>query len=187
MEENLMAPADLLQPVLAQIQEDGVQALASLDDLILSFADDPRLHFLRGSVLAGLEQYGPARTAMRRAIDIAPDYALARFQLGLLELTSGEPYAAQSTWHPLLSLPGDNPLNIFVRGLEKLIADEYRASIALLEEGMARNTELPPMNRDMMLLVQQMQDKLNESPVADDVESGANFLLKQYSFKGVKH
>lgn len=192
MDENDMTPDELLQPVLLQIQENGEQGLARLDELLQLYENDTRLHFLRGSVLAGLEQYAEARVAMQKAIDIAPGYAIARFQLGFLELTSGDARAAQSTWLPLLNLPSDNPLNLFVQGLNKLIVDDFVGTIALLEAGIALNTELLPMNKDMGLIVQQAREKLDSQVItepaeAQEVESGAHFLLKQYSFKDTKH
>ena len=190
-----MAPNELLQSVLGQMQQDGDEALASLDQLLTAYGRDARLHFLRGSLLAGQERYVLALLAMQRAVEIAPDYILARFQLGFLELTSGDAQAAQATWLPLLNLPSDTPVKLFVEGLNKLIVDDFEGSIALLEEGIALNTELPPMNRDMGLLIDQMREKLASQAAkpdvapepADDIESGAHFLLKQYSFKDTKH
>ena len=187
MTQSDMAPDDLLQPVLGEMQQNGEQALNRLDELIGLYGNDPRLHFLRGSALASLERYDQARTAMRKAVDIAPDYALARFQLGLLELTSGEPVAAQSSWGPLLSLPNESPLRLFVLGLNKLIGGAYDEATALLQEGIALNTELPPMNRDMTLIIEQMREKLDAQSRPEDIESGAHFLLRQYSFKDTKH
>ena len=191
MDDNNMTPNELLQPVLAQIGQDGNAALVTLGELLHLYPNDARLPFLQGSVLASLEHYGEARVAMQRAVDIAPGYGVARFQLGFLELTSGDARAAQSTWQPLLDLPSDNPLNLFAQGLNKLIVDDFHATIALLEAGIALNTELPPMNKDMALIVQQAREKLESQPAAEpatqDVESGAHFLLKQYSFKDTKH
>ena len=195
MDDNGMTPNELLQPVLAQIGQDGDAALVTLGELLHLYPNDARLPFLQGSVLASLEHYGEARVAMQRAVDIAPGYNVARFQLGFLELTSGDARAAQATWRPLLDLPSDNPLSLFVRGLDRLIVDDFHGTIALLEEGIALNTELPPMNKDMALIVQQARDKLASQPApqnvaqpaTQDVESGAHFLLKQYSFKDTKH
>ena len=179
-------PQDMLQPVLAQMQQDGERALASLDELAGLYPDDARLPFLKGSVLAGLERYAEARLAMQKAVRIAPAYALARFQLGLLELSSGEADAARATWGPLLDLPADSVLNLFVRGLEIMLAGDFPAAIALLEDGIARNTDLQPMNRDMGLMIDRMREKLDETD-GPGIESGTHFLLRQYSLKDTRH
>jgi hypothetical protein len=44
-----------------------VNGLQSLDALIGDYPRDPRLHFLRGSLLAARQNYGEAREAMRLA------------------------------------------------------------------------------------------------------------------------
>src|SRR5260221_244134 len=102
-------PAERLSEVAAIVAGDDVKGLDRLDGLIGEFPRDARLHFLRGSVLAGLRRYEEARVAMQRAVEIAPHYALARFQLGFLEVTSGDAAAAEATWRPLDAPPGDSP------------------------------------------------------------------------------
>jgi hypothetical protein len=52
---------------------------------------------------------------MRRAIEIDPDYALARFQPGFLLLTCGQPQAALEIWKPLQALPDQHHLRLFSR------------------------------------------------------------------------
>lgn len=182
-----LAPGELLNPVLGLVERDGEAALAGLDDLIRLYPDDSRLPFLQGSVLAGLERYAEARTAMQKAVDIEPGFAIARFQLAFLVLTSGDEMAARSIWTPLLDLPDDHPLRLFVDGLEAMVADRFPEAISLIEAGMAGNTELPPLNRNMAILIQEMRNRLGGQEGGEDVESGAHFLLKQSSFKETRH
>ena len=51
------------------------------------------------------------------AVALAPDFLIARYQLGFFELTSGEVDNALATWGPLLRLPEDNYLRQFVEGM----------------------------------------------------------------------
>src|ERR1700712_2563339 len=95
---TLLCPGDALDALVAQLRHDDDGGLAKLGELLVSWPLDPRLHFLQGSVLAGLQRYDEGRRAMARAVDIAPDYALARFQLGFLELTSGRALDAVAVW-----------------------------------------------------------------------------------------
>ena len=187
MDHDDVTPDDLLQPVLGQMQRNDEGALAGLDELVERYGRDARLHFLRGSLLAGLERYPEARIAMEKAVGIAPGFDLARFQLGFLELTSGDVTAAQSTWIPLLNLPPEDPVKLFVLGLNKMIIDEFDSAITLLEEGISRNTVLPPLNQNIALIVAEIRAKQVTQDPAQEVESGANFLLKQYAFKDTKH
>lgn len=131
-------------------------------------------------MLAGLARFADAREAMTTAIDIAPDYALARYQLGFLELTSGHAAAAQATWGPLEQLAPDNPLRIFARGLREMIADRFAEAIALFEQGMAVNQENPVINSDIRLLIERMQ-AVDLTTAANEPISAAHLLLQQYT------
>jgi tetratricopeptide (TPR) repeat protein len=181
------APAEYLEPILGLMEANQEEALPRLNTLADQYPDDPRLPFMAGSVLAGLERFTEARAAMQKAVDMAPGYALARFQLGFLALTSGDRAGAWSVWQPLLALPSDNPLNLFVHGLEAMSQDKFAEAIELLEAGIERNRSLAPLNQNMALLVREMQNRLTQDDTATTVGSDAHFLLKQYSFKNTRH
>jgi hypothetical protein len=123
---------------------------------------------------------------MRRAVDLAPDYAIARFQLGFLLLTSGEPHAAQEAWGPLHALPESNYLNIFVRGLCHLIRDEFDDTVRLLQEGIDRNTENAPMNADMQLIIDEVRRKQAAGGIGAAV-SAVDQLLQQSALRSTRH
>jgi tetratricopeptide (TPR) repeat protein len=76
-----------------------------IDQLLAQFPEDARLHFLRGSALAGVGRYIEAHQSLSLAVQLAPDYAIARFQLGFFQLTSGETANALDTWGRLDGLP----------------------------------------------------------------------------------
>ncbi len=84
-------------------------------------------------------------------MELAPDYTLARYQLGFFELTSGEADRALSTWGPPLQPPNENYLRRFVEGLTHLIRDEFGPAIEQFEAGMSLNTDNAPMNNDIDL------------------------------------
>ncbi len=187
MTHENMIPDDVMTQLLAEINSDPEHAVIRMQDLVQLYRDDARLPFLHGSVLAGLGHFTQAHQKMREAVGMAPDYALARFQLGLLELTSGDGGAAQRTWASLRDLPADNPFKLFVDGLLHMIRDEFPEAMRLLQEGIERNTELPALNKDMSMLVLEMAQKMKVVPDEPQFESDANFLLKQFSFKPTKH
>lgn len=193
---GLACPDDALDALVAELQHDDDGGLASLADLLVSWPLDPRLHFLQGSVLAGLQRYDEGRRAMARAVEIAPDYALARFQLGFLDLTSGRALDAVAVWTPLVNLPEDEPLRLLAEGLMHLASDRFPEARRLLGRGMELNTAVPLINADMQLILDQIAD-LPDSPRADrDVPppppalpeeapaSAVDLLLQQSRFKG---
>ena len=178
-----LCPEEKLSELVSQMGADEGLALRSLDDRLGDYPGDPRLHFLKGSLLAGRQDYRAARAAMRKAVDLAPDYRLARFQLGLLLFTSGEAYAAQETWGPLLALPDGDYLKVFAVGLNHLIRDEFPEAVRRLEEGIALNRELSPLNHDMLLIIDEIRAKTR----GDGEISSVDLLLQQAALKASKH
>ncbi len=180
-----LCPDGRMTALLAAAGRDAAGGLRELEILLIEFPGDPRLHFLKGSLLAGRQDYAGARAAMRHAVDLAPDFAVARFQLGFLLLTSGEPHAAQEAWGPLHGLPRDSYLRIFVEGLGHLIRDEFGDAVRLLPDGIARNGKNQPMNRDMQLIVDEVRRKQAEG--GSGPISSVDFLLQQSALKSTRH
>ena len=173
------------------IQQGADDEVARTDRLLVEYPEDPRLHFLRGSLLAGLGRPIEALPALRRAVEIAPDFTIARFQLGFFLLTSGEPAEALGVWGPLAMLPKDHYFRLFVAGLTHLIRDEFDETVRFLEQGIAANQENPPLNRDMQLIIDQVHGLKSAEPAGDaagdDSVSATSFLLGQFGAKPTKH
>lgn len=182
-----LCPDDELSAITASMRSRGKTDMHALDALLHAYPDDARLHFLKGSVAAGMQDFGAAHMAMRRAVDLAPGYAVARFQLGLLLLTSAQPDAAQNVWEPLHALPADNYLRLFASGLDHLIRDEFDDAIRSLKEGMARNLENPVMNRDMQMIVDKVSEGVKDDKASHAATSSVNFLLRQAALKSRLH
>jgi Flp pilus assembly protein TadD len=170
-----------------ELQQDDAAGRASLSALMIRWPDDPRLLFLDGSLKAAAEDYAGARAAMRRAVDIAPDYAIARFQLGFLLLTCGEGHAAQEAWGPLHGLPEGHYLRLFVTGLCHLIRDEFDDCERLLQHGMVANDENLPLNHDMQLIIDEARRKQRAGDEGEGAASATQMLLQQAAFKVTKH
>ena len=174
-----LAPDEELGEAIAALEADREGAEAALDKLAAKYPEDPRLHFMKGSILAGSGRSIEAHRSLARAVDLAPDYALARYQLGFFELTSGEPQKALSTWGPLLAEPEGSYLRKFVEGMAHLIRDEFALAIAMFEEGIALNADNEPMNTDIRLLIAECR-KLQRSSAAragEDSELSATSLM----------
>jgi len=183
MDEICGAPE--LDALIETIRIGRGDPLAETDRLIAIHPRDARLHFLRGSLLASAARPIEAHAALAQAVSLAPDFALARFQLGFFELTSGEAARARETWRPLAALPADHYLALFVAGLDHLIDDRFEPAIAKLSEGIAANTENPPLNRDMQLLIDRCR---GIEPTAEDPrEMSATSLLLGQTGSGLLH
>ena len=181
---SMLCSDEDLQKLMEALQADDGTELSRTDRLLADHPEDARLHFLRGSILAGIGRPIEALSSLSRAVELAPDFAIARFQLGFFQLTSGEAVNALGTWGPLALLPEGNYLRSFVAGLTHLIRDEFREAIAHLREGISRNDENPPLNRDMQLIIEQSEAILaGAAPVAEGAEtaSATSFLLGQFA------
>ncbi len=192
--QNQVCGDDQIASLVEMLGADEVSGLRHLDEMLRAFADDPRLHFLKGSFLAGNGDYRSAIAAVRHAVDLAPDFDLARFQLGFLLLTSNEPYAAQEAWGPLHGLPREAYLRVFVESLCHLIRDEFDDARASLAKGIALNQDNAPLNRDMRLLLDQIAAGHSGAPTsaetatfAEEPMSAAQLLLQQAAFKATRH
>lgn len=158
------------------------------------YPEDPRLHFMLGSVLAEQGDAASAHGALERAVELAPEFHIARYQLGFFELTSGQADEALSTWGPLLRLPEDHYLRKFVEGLTYLIRDEFEPALAKMREGMALNRENGPLNNDIRLLMSQVETLQRggsggSSPEFDDDsdQSATSVLLGQFGGNRTRH
>lgn len=170
-----------LQALVTDLQAGSSDPILRIDEVLADYPEDFRLHFLRGSHLIGAGRLIEAHRALKRAVTLAPDFAIARFQLGFFELTSGEADSALETWARLDRLPEGHYLRKFVDGLRCLIRDEFDAAIANLREGIALNQENPPLNNDMQMIIDQcgalLTRKIDE---AGDAVSETSLLLKRF-------
>ncbi|MDE2597817.1 MAG: hypothetical protein KGL44_13165 [Sphingomonadales bacterium] len=163
--DNGLCPPERLAAVVEQLRGDDEGGLAAIARLQQSWPLDPRLHFLQGSVLAGLQRYDEGRRAMARAVEIAPGFALARFQLGFLDLTSGRALDAISVWTPLGELAEDDALRVLAEGLANMAVDNFAEARRLLKLGMSLNRDNPMINADMQLILDEIAD-LPDAPAA---------------------
>lgn len=155
--------------------------IARIDALLLAYPDDGRLHFLRGSILIGEKRLIEAHESLSRAVALEPDFAIARFQLGFFQLTSGEADAALETWGRLDRLPDEHYLRKFVDGLRCLIRDDFAGAITTLGDGIALNQENPPLSRDMHLIIDKCRELLVQSGDGDDeAVSATALMLRQF-------
>ena len=178
-----------MQTLVESMQSDEIDDVAEINKLLGQYPEDPRLHFLKGSILVGAGNLIEAHQALHKAVEIAPDFAIARFQLGFFQLTSGESNNALKTWARLDALPDEHYLKIFVVGLRHLIRDELEECIAQLREGISKNVENPPLNNDMQLLIDEVTPLINKDTSNDneDVASATSVLLSQFSNDDTKH
>jgi len=182
-----LCPPDILQAASQRIGQSPAEGLKAIEAAIADYPGDARLHFLKGSVLASFERYGEACESMARAVELAPEFSIARFQWGLLMFTSGDAVGAERAWAPLEKAPADPGLSEFVRGLRALARDEFHAAVDWLRQGLAKNTSNPPLNHDMQMLIDEIGRKLADPAAIEDATSPTHQLLQQPVSKPTRH
>lgn len=171
---------DTLNILLEDLRR-GNSDLGRINTALSAFPNDHRLHFLHGSILVEEGKLVEAHQALSRAIELEPDYAIARFQLGLFELTSGEAGRALETWGRLDALPDGHYLRAFLDGLRRLIRDDFAGAAQALQIGIDNNRENPALNHDMQLVIAECFKRIVASSPAEEEESETSFMLRKFN------
>jgi tetratricopeptide (TPR) repeat protein len=161
---------------LAYLKEAGSRPDASAETLLML-----------GASYASLQMYDRAAVAMEAAVAANPQLAIARFQLGLLYLSSGDGPRANDMLVPLDDLGESMALYHFGRGLRHLLADEFADALRYLQRGIEMNQNNPALNVDMQRLVDEI-NKLPEEQRQQSAGAGADgnqhVMLSAYTGRG---
>lgn len=141
-------------------------------------------HFLIGSEHASAGDMDAAEAAFARALLLAPDFALARYQLGLLQFTSKRASMALLTWQPLFALPPPDPLGHFVRGFEALARDDFSVALGHYREGLACNDINQALAADIQRVVEAVEHLPREAGEPGGPEPAGNHILLSGYAKG---
>jgi len=144
--------------------------------------------FLLGAEFAQMGRIGEAMQAFASAVLLAPEMHVARYQLGLLQYTSGQAALALVTWQPLTQLPETHPLREFVFGFAALAEDRFGDAIERFRAGQALNTDNAPLNGDIEMVIGRidalMRSNANPSSVGAPEEvvdaDASHVLLSNY-------
>ncbi len=147
-------------------------------------------YFLLGANHAQSGLNDQAEAAFIACLSRAPDFSIARFQLGLLQLTNNRAITAHATWEPLLALADDHYLKLFVQGFLAILHADKGAAQDFIRRGIAHNGEIPPLNRDMQGVLGRLDALATESEAspsasphdvpAEDRPSSNHFLISSY-------
>lgn len=162
-----------------------LQALAERPDAGLP-------HFLIGSQHAASGDFSQAEASFATALLLAPDFAIARYQLGLLQFTSQRAAIALLTWQPLLTLPTADPLTHYVRGFAALAGDEFYQALRHFNEGLAIGSENRAVSSDIEKVIARIHALGHGAVSAGDAtparsEQDTHVLLANYQQQGRAH
>jgi tetratricopeptide (TPR) repeat protein len=157
--QNVDGPELLHLAIDAANRDDHGQAITYLkaaQEKKLPLDEYAKLTYFLGAEYAQIGMYDRAVEAMQLAVDADPLLHTARFQLGLLHLTSGRAVEARDAWTQLTLLEAGHPehyLNLFRQGLEALAADDFDDCRKWLNLGMQSNQTNLALNVDMQKML----------------------------------
>jgi tetratricopeptide (TPR) repeat protein len=138
-------------------------------------------HFLIGSEHAAAGDFAAAELAFARAVLLAPQFTLARYQLGLLQFTSQRAPVALLTWEPLLALPETDALPHFVRGFTALAADAFDEALRHYRNGLACSPTNAALCSDILQLVDAVEKLQRKEDASPQDEEAQHVFLSAYA------
>lgn len=195
MEQSPSTPFDALMArgLEASQANDSTQAIAWFQQASAANPGAGLPQFLLGAEFAAMGDMNQAEAAFANATLLAPDFPMARYQLGLLQFSSSRAAMALLTWKPLLDLPETDPLPHFVRGFAALATDNFDEALRHYQQGLALNTTNSALSSDIEKVVAGIHALSKEPPAAmDEVGAGASgsgnhVLLANYQQHGRPH
>jgi Flp pilus assembly protein TadD len=194
---NGIADALVHQGLAASAAQDSASAIDLFSKACAAAPDAGITHFLLASELAHAGRWDAAESAFANAVLVAPDLAVARYQLGLLQFTSARAALALVTWQPLTLLPESSPFPHFVQGFAALAHDDFGAALTHFEAGLRCPIDNEALRSDVIMLVERVraaQAVATLSPAADGAERDVSaepvhdhFLLSNYTHRGRVH
>jgi Flp pilus assembly protein TadD len=98
-----------------------------------------------------------AEEGFERTVQLAPDFPMARFQLGQIYLVKGDAEAAKRVLSPLSQLPANLALSSYARGLVAAANEDIAGAMNELRTGLAFEQEIPALADDMRRVLANLQ------------------------------
>jgi hypothetical protein len=119
-----------------------------------------------------------------------PARYIARFQLGLLQVTSGKAHLGVLTWQPLLELSEKNALRWYVAGYIKLISNQFETALDLFTNGLSLHQDNTALELDIRMTISRINETQRTSSREldkSDENNNAHFLISNYVGFSTKH
>ena len=122
--------------------------------------------YLLAAQHAQLGMMDSAEAGFRAAVAQAPDFPVARFQLGQLLLVKGAGEEAAEVFAPLTT--GQGALGAYARALSAIAREDVPTALAELEQGLAQPQDIPALEGDMRRLHGQLQAAAAQAGLSAD-------------------
>lgn len=180
--------SEALQSGLAAMERQDIGvAEIQLRAAVAMRPESHQAHYLLGATLAQAGRAIDAENSFLACLGVAPDFGIARFQLGLLQIVGSRLDHGCATLRPLTILSDGNYLKWFAQGLIELVRGDQSAAVQSLEQGLALNQQIPALNHDVRGILSRVQAAVGSSTkpaggaaAAEDSSSSPHFLIAGY-------
>ncbi|MFC0677965.1 hypothetical protein ACFFGH_08940 [Lysobacter korlensis] len=146
--------------------QDG-DALVLLKTLVEREPSHPMGRYLLAAQHAQLGLMDKAEEGFRLVVAVAPDFFMARFQLGQLLLVQGNATESRGLLEPMTSRP--DALGRYAAALVAAGQDDAGGAVAELRAGLALPQELPALASDMQRLLATLEGLGGQAQTAEAV------------------
>ncbi|MGF7134109.1 tetratricopeptide (TPR) repeat protein [Paraburkholderia sp. EB58] len=180
---------NVMSSIMQAIGDGDEKALGVLNNTLADWPFDYRLWFLRGAIYASEGRHSEARSDFSRAIELSPEFHVATFMLGLLDLVSARTSEAAATWSTLDQLAEDDPLRVLKRGLLSLAHDQFDVALEELDRGLLLNQQYPLINSYIRSVIGQVTEhaRQQQRAVLDAQPHQGHLLLSGYHGNQTRH
>jgi tetratricopeptide (TPR) repeat protein len=176
---------ELLRVALDTINQDRhADAVSMLKTLLEREPTHVFATYLLAAEHAQLGMMDRAEDGFRRTVALAPDFPMARFQLGQALLVRGVGIEAREVLAPLANLPGNVALSCYARGLIAAANEDAAEAIAQLEAGLAYEQDIPALAQDMQRVVGNLRALAPANELAASTPVAAPMFLSNYGRTG---
>ena len=180
---------ELLRIALEAVNQDrNGEAVSMLKTLLERDPTHVFATYLLAAEHAQLGLMDRAEEGFRKTVQMAPDFSIARFQLGQLCLVKGDPVAAKSMLAPLTNLPEGDALLGYAKGLIAAADEDAGEAIHQLQAGLVCPQEIPALAMDMRKVLENLLALGGAAPLqmptASQLPSVAPMYLSSYGKAG---
>ncbi|MFZ5636637.1 MAG: hypothetical protein ACOY82_08610 [Pseudomonadota bacterium] len=158
------------------------EAISMLKQMLVREPGHLHATYLLAAQHAQIGLFDRAESGFRSVVAQAPDFAIARFQLGQLLTMKGAGDEACAVLSPLTS--GADTLAAYARGMSALALGDAETGARELEQGLALPQEIPALMGDMQRLRDNLLQSLSaeSSSIATQEVSPAPVYLAGYGY-----
>ncbi len=179
---------ELLRIALDAINQDKhADAVSMLKTLLERDSKHVFGTYLLAAEHAQLGMMDRAEEGFVKTVALAPDFPMARFQLGQLYLVKGDAELARNLLAPLAQLPAGQALSFYAKGLIAAANENVNEAIVQLQAGLDCEQDIPALAQDMQRVLSNLHAMTGgggSSPSTQTTSASVPLFLSNYGKAG---